>query len=169
MVNLIDTRNVIEDNWIRLADGESLDKQSRVIISLSRLKREEFKIQNSKLVLGVELEPDAMVSDLSAFIDALQLVVLQFDSFADGRAFSQAKLLRDRYHYSGEIRATGEVIRDQLGFMQRCGFSQFEIADNDDSRLALQAFTEITHGYQADLICSITPGENQVQRGGHLH
>ena len=155
MFNLIDTRDVIEDNWVRLADHEDLDKQPRVIVSLARLKREGMKIKNAKLVLGVELEPDAVVSDLSAFIDDLRLVVLQFESFADGRSFSQAKLLRDRYHYSGEIRAVGEVIRDQLGFMQRCGFSQFEIAENDDSQLALQVFTEVTHGYQADLIRSV--------------
>jgi len=155
MFNLIDTRDVIEDSWVRLADDEALNKQSRVIVSLSRLKREGLKIKNTGLELAVELEPDALVSDLSAFIEDLQLVVLQFESFADGRAFSQAKLLRDRYHYSGEIRATGEVIRDQLGFMQRCGFSQFEIAKNDDSQLALQAFAEITHGYQADLIRSV--------------
>ena len=155
MSNLIDTRDVIENNWVRLADDEGLGKQSRVIISLARLKRQGPQLINTELDLGVELEPDAIVSDLSLFIDNLQLIVLQFESFADGRAFSQAKLLRDRYHYSGEIRAIGEVIRDQLGFMQRCGFSQFEIAENDDSRLALQAFTEITHGYQADLIRSV--------------
>lgn len=155
MFNLIDTRNVIEDSWVHLADDEGLDKQSRVIVSLARLKREGMKLKNAELDLGVEFKPDAIVSDLSPFIDDLRLVVLQFESFADGRAFSQAKLLRDRYHYSGEIRATGEVMRDQLGFMQRCGFSQFEIAENDDSRLALQAFSEITHGYQADLIRSV--------------
>ena len=155
MSNLINTRDVIEDNWVRLADDEALGNQPRVIISLARLIREGSRISNAELALGVELEPDAIVSDLSLFIDDLQLVVLQFESFADGRAFSQAKLLRDRYHYSGEIRAIGDVIRDQLGFMQRCGFSQFEIAESDDSRLALQAFSEITHGYQADLIRSI--------------
>ena len=155
MSNLINTRDVIEDNWVRLADDEDLANQARVIVSLARLKREGMKIKNAVLALGVEFEPDAIVSDLSPFIGDIRLIVLQFESFADGRAFSQAKLLRDRYHYSGEIRAVGEVIRDQLGFMQRCGFSQFEIAENDDSRLALLAFSEITLGYQSDLIRSL--------------
>ena len=107
MSNLIDTRDVIEDNWAHLADDEALDNQPRVIISLDRLIREGSRISNIVMALGVELEPDAIVSDLSLFIDELQLVVLQFESFVDGRAFSQAKLLRDRYHYSGDIRAIG--------------------------------------------------------------
>jgi uncharacterized protein (DUF934 family) len=155
MPKLIDTRDVIDDNWIHLADDEALNSQSKIIVNFERLKRDWQQLRNAQLAIGVELKPDDVVADLSFCVDELKLIVLQFDSFADGRAFSQAKMLRDRYHYTGEIRAIGEVIRDQLGFMQRCGFSQFEIAESEDSLLALQAFSEITHGYQSDLIRSV--------------
>ena len=64
---------------------------------------------------------------------------------------ARLKLLRDRYQFSGDIRAMGDVIRDQLAFMRRCGFNQFEIPDDEDSQLALLAFNEISYGYQPDL------------------
>jgi len=152
---LINTRDIIDDGWTHLDDDQAFTRHSKVIVSPSRLKREWGQIKNAGLSVGVKLEPGAVVSSLTFCIENLHLIVLQFDSFDDGRAFSQAKMLRDRYHYSGEIRAIGEVIRDQLGFMQRCGFSQFEICESEDSQLALQAFGEITHGYQSDLIRSV--------------
>ena len=57
---------------------------------------------------------------------------LTFPAFTDGRAFSQARLLRQRFGYKGEIRATGNVLRDQYAFMQRCGFDAFEVAEDTD-------------------------------------
>ena len=66
---------------------------------------------------------------------------LNFLSFADGRAFSQARLLRERYDYRGDIRAHGEVLRDQLSFMQRCGINQFNLAEGEDLELALAALS----------------------------
>ena len=79
------------------------------------------------------------------------LRVLKFEGFSDGRAFSQARLLRERYRFTGEIRARGEVLRDQLSFMQRCGFTEFELEDNTDIKLALSAFGDISHSYQPEL------------------
>ena len=148
---LINTRQQIKDSWIRLTDDQEVEDQSHVIVCLHRLKRDWTQLQALKVALAVELEPDAVAEELLFALPVLELIVLHFEVFADGRAFSQARLLRDRYRFAGDIRARGDVIRDQLAFMQRCGFSQFEIGDDEDSQLVLLAFNEISLGYQSDL------------------
>jgi len=151
MSTLIDTTDLIEDTWERLADDIAIGGQTKIIVSPERLKRDWEAISRLDVEIGVELEPDAIVEDILYALPKLTLVVLQFEVFADGRAFSQARLLRDRYEFAGDIRAMGDVIRDQLAFMYRCGFNQFEIPDDEDSQLALLAFNEISYGYQSDL------------------
>ena len=150
MPALIDTRQQIEDSWIRLTDDQEIENQSHIIVSLHRLKRDWHQLQLLAIAIAVELEPDAVAEDILFALPKLEMIVLHFEMFADGRAFSQAKLLRDRYGFTGDIRARGDVIRDQLAFMQRCGFNQFEIGDDEDSELALLAFNEISLGYQSD-------------------
>ncbi len=151
MSTLINTTGLIEDPWKRLADDEIIDGQPKVIISPERLRRDWGELSNMDVEIGVELRPDAVIEDILFALQKLKLVALRFEVFADGRAFSQAKLLRDRYKFPRDIRAMGDVIRDQLAFMQRCGFNQFEIPDDEDSHLALLAFSEISYGYQSDL------------------
>lgn len=151
MSALIDTRQRIEDSWIRLTDDQDFEDQSNIIVSLHRLKRDWHQLQLQEIAIAVELEPDAAAEDIIFALPNLEMIVLHFEVFADGRAFSQAKLLRDRYGFTGDIRARGDVIRDQLAFMQRCGFNQFEIGDDENSELALLVFNEISLGYQSDL------------------
>ena len=151
MSTLIDTTDVIEDVWHRLAIDEAIGGHSKIIVNPERLKRDWNEISQLDVEIGVELEPDVFVEEILFAIPKLKLITLQFEVFADGRAFSQAKLLRDRYNYLGDLRAKGDVIRDQLAFMFRCGFNQFEISDDEDSHLALLAFNEISYGYQSDL------------------
>ncbi len=151
MSALIDTRQRIEDRWIRLTDDQDIEDQSHIIVSLHRLIRDWHQLQLQEISIAVEIGADAVVEDVLFALPKLEMIVLHFEAFADGRAFSQAKLLRDRYGFSGDIRARGDVIRDQLAFMQRCGFNQFEIGDDEDSELALLAFNEISLGCQSDL------------------
>ena len=151
MSTLISTSKEIENNWYLLADDESIGVRSRVLVGTERLKRDWNEILPQDTEIGVNLKPDAEVEEIIFALERLKLITLKFEVFADGRAFSQAKLLRDRYRFTGDIRATGDVIRDQLAFMQRCGFNQFEIPDDEDSQLALLSFNEISYGYQSDL------------------
>ena len=95
------------------------------------------------------------VEDIVVFLDHLQLIVLQFKVFSDGRAFSQARLLRDRYTFCGDIRAVGDVICDQLSFMKRSGFNQFELAKGEDVDLAFRTFDQISMTYQVELKQSV--------------
>lgn len=96
------------------------------------------------LVVSNDSALDDIADDLSAF----SVIVLEFPAFKDGRAYSQARLLRERYKFAGEIRARGEILRDQLLFMARCGFDAFEFS-GDDAEAAEGALREFTYCYQA--------------------
>lgn len=148
---LINHAEVVHDRWQRLDDEQPLEGHTRVIVSVERLLREHGRLRRSGAEIGVELDAQHEIEQITDFLGRLRLVVLHFDAFADGRAFSQARLLRERYAFDGHIRASGEVLRDQLAFMQRCGFDQFELADGEDVGAALGAFGEISRGYQPEL------------------
>ena len=151
MPPVIDKSGLIEDGWQRLDDGEAIGSRTSVIVSLSRLEKEWEHLQSLPVKLGVLLEPTSDIGNLTPYLGHIKIVLLPFGVFSDGRAFSQAKLLRDRYAFNGNIRAIGDVIPDQLQFMQRCGFNQFEISEQVDLQLAFRAFTEITLSYQPGL------------------
>lgn len=90
----------------------------------------------------------APLSDLASDLNGFSVIILDFPAFKDGRAYSQARILRERYGYSGEIRARGAVLRDQLLFMARCGFDAFEFA-SDDADGAAEALKEFSFAYQS--------------------
>ena len=148
---VINLNEVITDDWVEIEDNDELGNKNSVIISLLRLQRDWRGLQNSDYRIGVELEVTDEVEAIEAFLPRLDLVVLNFNVFADGRAFSQARLLRERLGYQGNLRARGDVIRDQLSFMQRCGFTQFLLAESEEVELALNAFTDISDTYQPEI------------------
>ena len=90
---------------------------------------------------------DSPLDDLACDLSGFSVIILDFPAFKDGRAYSQARILRDRYGYMGEIRARGAVLRDQLFFMARCGFDAFEFA-SDDTDGAEEALREFSFAYQ---------------------
>jgi uncharacterized protein (DUF934 family) len=144
---------VIDDDWVDFSlESNSLDSSSKAIVSLDQLKNEFEELKNTSQALAVKLSETDSVDDILPFLNDLQMVILQFKVFADGRAFSQSKLLRDRYSYQGQIRAVGDVIRDQLSFMQRCGFSQFQLSETEDVNQAIHAFSDISNTYQSELV-----------------
>ena len=155
MPHVIDNSGMIEDDWQQLDDGEVIRGRTGVIVSLGRLEREWKQLKSLPVKLGVLLEPTSDVGNLKPYLDHIKIVLLPFAVFSDGRAFSQARLLRGRYAFKGDIRAIGDVIPDQLQFMQRCGFNQFEISEQEDLQLAIRAFTEITLSYQPELNKSV--------------
>lgn len=149
---VINDHQVIVDEWIDLTGiGNIANDSSKIIVSLESLKNDFDQLKLESKGLAVKLDVTDSVEDILPFIDHLQMIVLQFKVFADGRAFSQSRLLRDRHGYQGQIRAVGDVIRDQLSFMQRCGFSQFQLAESEDVNLALHAFGDISQTYQPEL------------------
>lgn len=150
---VISLSEVISDDWIRIDDNSEIDEPAQIIVSRQRLQRDWTDLQKSGFILGLELEVTDAVEEFAGYLSRLDLIVLNFEVFADGRAFSQARLLRERMDYFGDIRAQGNVLRDQLSFMHRCGFTQFQLADaeGEEVRLALNAFSDISHSYQPEL------------------
>jgi uncharacterized protein (DUF934 family) len=151
MATVINTCEVIEDDWIRYDRKRPIGFANRVIVSVADLLRYRVFFERATFQLGVELEVTTDIEEISDWLPRLNLVVLNFESFADGRGFSQARLLRERYDYAGDIRAQGEVLRDQLSFMRRCGINQFRLVENEDLALALNSFSDISQNYQPEL------------------
>ena len=147
-MRMIKNRQMIEDHWRHVADGEPLP-EGPVIVSLARWKTEREALRVRPAEIGVRLKNDDTVADIVEDLSQFAVVALEFPVFKDGRALSQARLLRERYGYRGELRAMGDVLRDQLFFMQRCGFDAFELRPDRRLEDALEAFTEFTVTYQA--------------------
>ncbi|MNV80108.1 hypothetical protein D3C71_1736900 [compost metagenome] len=98
--------------------------------------------------LGVWLQSHEQIEDIVDDLKYLQVIALDFPAFTDGRHFSSARLLRERYGYQGEIRAIGDVLRDQLFFMQRCGFDAFAVRPDRDPYDALKGLSDFSVTYQ---------------------
>ena len=98
--------------------------------------------------VGVWLRPDDEPAELQADLAALPLVAIHFPRFTDGRGYSIAVLLRRRYGYRGELRAFGDVGRDQLFYQQRCGFDSFRLAAHRDPEAALASLRPFSFRYQ---------------------
>jgi len=88
---------------------------------------------------------------LAASLGRLKVVAVNFPKFGDGRGYSIARLLRERYGYRGELRAIGEVARDHLYFMAQCGFDAFQLRAGEDPQQALAAFNDFSEAYQASV------------------
>jgi uncharacterized protein (DUF934 family) len=113
-------------------------------------------IRNRRIVDEPSLPPELVVlqptddpAALAGRIGGLAVIAINFPKFGDGRGYSIARLLRERYGYKGELRAVGEVARDQLHAMAQCGFDAFELRAGEDAREALRAFGDFSEQYQA--------------------
>lgn len=115
-----------DDTWIDANDNEALTDQATVV-SLHRWQSETDVLKSRNAPLGLRLDagesPEAIADD----IDQFDLIKLNFPAFKDGRAYSYARMLRQRYGYTRELRATGNVLRSQLQFMHRVGFNAYEV------------------------------------------
>ena len=152
--DIIRNRAVTTDRWRYELDA--LDQTPTaaiaagdVIVSMQRWLSDHDRLLARGTRVGVLLRPD---DDLQALIDCelheLWLVAIEFPSFAEGRGYSQARLLRSRHDFHGDIRAIGDVSRDRVAFMERCGFNELELSPGQSARDALQAFTEFAAVYQ---------------------
>ncbi len=106
----------------------------------------------ARQVLGVALTNDQDVEALQPHLDRIALVVLQFPKWTDGRAYSQARLLRTRLRFAGEIRAAGEVLVDMLPLLQRTGFDAVELRADQSLESAQRALRFFAGHYQGDTV-----------------
>jgi len=99
----------------------------------------------------VRLEPHDDPASIAGRLAKLERVEVNFPKFGDGRGYSIARLLRERYGYKGELRAVGQITRDHLFFMESCGFDAFELREGEDPHEALAAFNDFSEAYQASV------------------
>ncbi len=100
-------------------------------------------------MVGVRLGPTDEVALLAPLLARVALVVVQFEPSGDGRGYSQGQLLRQRYGYTGELRASGAIRRDYLFLLARCGFDSFEFAAGEDPHAALAHLERYSVAYQS--------------------
>lgn len=143
----------VSDRWTTLTDDEPIPVDKPVIVSLQRLQGEDGEyLFNCGCGLAVRIEPDADITVLEPWLGRLSMIVLTFPKFSDGRAYSSARLLRERYGYAKGIRATGEVLVDQYPFMLQCGFDSFEIAEGRALESWRNARVDLSLRYQNDTV-----------------
>jgi uncharacterized protein (DUF934 family) len=118
-----------EDEWSHAQSTEALSGNGRFILPLQAFLDLDPEVRRSaKERLGVLLQPGDSLDKIADLLDQLSLVALIFPAFTDGRSFSKAELLRSRHHFEGAVRATGQVLVDQLPHMLRLGFDEFEVS-----------------------------------------
>jgi uncharacterized protein (DUF934 family) len=137
---LVKGGKIANDPFAHVADGAELP-EGCVLVSAARFLDPEALLKRGKV--GVIWPNSRDVDDLVPYLDRVAAVALVFPTFRDGRAYSQARLLRERYHYRGELRATGQVLRDQFVFMLRAGFDAFDVKKQADA----EAFAQTVHRY----------------------
>ena len=137
------------DTWRRFDPGETLPASGEpLLVPLGAFLAEAEKFVCYSGLLAVEVSAGEPVAPLEPYLWRLSMVVLAFPKFSDGRNYSAARLLRERYGYKGELRAVGEVLSDQIPLMRRCGILSYEVM-HAPTRAALLAGTlaEVRHYY----------------------
>jgi len=130
---LVKNGKTATDIFVHVSDGAELPGDGAVLVSAARFLGDPEALLERVSRLGVIWPNNRDVDDLVPWLDRLAVVALVFPIFRDGRAYSQARLLRERYGYDGELRATGQVLRDQFVFMLRAGFDAFEVKKESDA------------------------------------
>jgi uncharacterized protein (DUF934 family) len=139
---------VVDDPWQFIGDDDTQPAEGHVVVSLKRWAADREALIARGWPLGVRLESADLVESLEPDLARLELVEVDFPKFNDGRGYSTARLLRQRYRYVGEVRAVGRVLRDQLLYLHRCGFDAFEIAREDAVEAWIKAVSEFGAWYQ---------------------
>src|SRR5580692_11281228 len=145
---LVKAGKIVDDHYIRVLDDAPLPDGVPVLLTAARFLADARELVERDAPLGVLWPNDRRVADLVPFVDRLSLIALIFPKFKDGRAYSQARLLRERYAFRGELRATGEVLRDQFQFLLRSGFDAFEVKKPADAAVFVEAAARFSVFYQ---------------------
>jgi uncharacterized protein (DUF934 family) len=146
-MQIIKDNQITNDAWeyrpddVELGDGD-------VTISLARLQQNDADLKTRKGKLGVRIVPADSLEGITAYLPELALVELYFPELADGRLFSHAWLLRNRYHYQGELRATGHFLPDQVFYLSRVGVNSFYPENTLDLSATLAGLKDFSVKYQ---------------------
>jgi uncharacterized protein (DUF934 family) len=150
MPNIIKGCKICADDWNVLDKGTALDsvlQEGKFIVPL------QYWLANSEILnnrgdIGVWLDSDEDTDSIADSCNHLPVIAINFPNFADGRGYSYARLLREKYGYEGELRAIGDVLKDQIFFLKRCGFDAYSIRDDRDAADALSSLKDFSDSYQ---------------------
>jgi len=146
-MQIIKDREIVDDNWLRLDDDAEL-AAGNITVSLARWQEQHETLTHHEGGLGLRLTGDDPLEEIVPDLAHFSLIVLNFPAFTDGRCYSFARLLRDRYSFKGEIRAQGDVLYDQLYYMSQCGINSFELDNPNRLTNAIKAFDDFSESYQ---------------------
>ncbi|HXU99165.1 MAG TPA: DUF934 domain-containing protein [Caulobacteraceae bacterium] len=135
------------DTFTSVSDEETIP-EGDILVSLTRFHAEGGHLLGDGRRVGVRVAADEAVESLAFDLPAIALVALEFPKFKDGRAYSAARILRERFAFVGEVRAVGDVLLEQARFMIRCGFDAFEPADGTSPEQWTAAEARYRHVYQ---------------------
>ena len=130
---LVNGGKITDDRFVKLAVDTPLPEGGDILVPAERFLGEAEGLFKRAGKVGVIWPNNRDIAELVPYLGRIAAVALVFPTFRDGRAYSQARLLRERYDYRGELRATGQVLRDQFVFMLRAGFDAFEVRKDADA------------------------------------
>jgi len=151
---LIKDRAIVEDPWTLLRDAASLADvpiNTAVIVPLA-LWQAEHDVLAGRNAVGVWLKPSDDPDALAGDVARLPLIAIDFPKFVDGRGYSSARLLREKYRFVGELRAIGDILRDQLYYLRQCGFDAFAVRADRNFADAIGGFDDFSDNYQSTVV-----------------
>jgi uncharacterized protein (DUF934 family) len=140
---LVKDGQVVADRYLRILDDAPIPADGAVLVPAERFLADAQELTARNAETGVIWPNNRDIDELAPYLDKLSVVALVFPTFKDGRAYSQARILREQYGYRGEMRATGQVLRDQFVFMLRAGFDALEVKKDADAN----AFADVIKRY----------------------
>lgn len=156
MTAIIKNRSVVNDPWQLLrpaGDGSppAIPSAGDIIVPLALWRAEREALTSHVGRIGVWLDSHEDPAEIAEDLRLFGVVAVNFPKFGDGRGFSAARLLRERYGWKGELRAIGDVFRDQLFFLSSCGFDSFALREGEDPQEALAGFHDFSEAYQSSV------------------
>jgi len=145
---LVENGLIAQDRYRYIADEEPIPERVPVIVTAQRFLANPDALIRRDGSLGVLWPNDRRIAELAPWLGHLALVALHFPKFRDGRAYSQARLLRETFGFRGTLRATGDVLRDQFHFLIRAGFDSFEVKKQADAHVFAEAAGRYSVVYQ---------------------
>ncbi|WP_148716204.1 DUF934 domain-containing protein [Chitinolyticbacter meiyuanensis] len=153
MPKVIIDRQIVDDSWTRVLPAEdgsiAVPEQGRVIVPYQYWLAHRDALAGREV--GVCFAPDDEPESLPVDANHFAVIAVDFPAFTDGRGFSIGRLLRERHGYIGELRAVGDVFKDTLNYLWRCGFNAFAVRADKDIADALLGLDDFTEAYQASV------------------
>ena len=148
--NIIKDGAITTDSFVIVEAADQFPAEGHVLISLDLWPELKAQFNPDKHSLGIKVSGDAELESFQDLLSVAAMVAIEFPVFRDGRGYSLARLVRERAGFKGELRAVGDVLRDQLFYLKRCGFTSFAVREDRSLEDALQGLTDFSVTYQAD-------------------